>query len=291
MATQDITVAVLGTGLIGAGVARNLAKQGFQVRAWNRTASKAVAIEGPGLSVFDSVAAAVEGASYIVTVLKDGASVAAALEAGAGHFQAGALWLQLSTVGLVAIEGLSRLAEQQRLVLFDAPVQGSRQPAEQGQLLVLASGPLAHRAAAQAIFDAIGKRTIWVSEQVGQSSRLKLALNNWVFALTHGLAESLALAESLDVDPAVFVDAISGGPLDCGYFQFKSQAMREGNFTPSFSVANAVKDAQLIGAAARAAGLKLPVAEAGLQRLERVLAAGHGEDDIASSVVDPDRLV
>ena len=192
-------------------------------------------------------------------------------------------------MGVEASTRLARFSEQHRLAYFDAPVQGTRQPAEQGQLIVLASGPVTQRESVQPIFDAIGKRTVWVSEVVGQSSRLKLALNNWVFALTHGLAESLAIAKGLGVDPALVVDVVGNGPMDCTYFQLKSAAMLSGNFAPSFSVSNAVKDGKLIAEAARQAGIQVNVAEAGLQRFERALAAGHGDKDIAASFLAPDR--
>src|SRR5690606_36238597 len=178
------------------------------------------------------------------------------------------------------------LAAQARdlgLVFYDAPVLGTRQPAEQGQLIILAAGPTDARAAVQPAFDAIGKRTIWVSEQSGASSRLKLALNHWVFALTHGVAESLALAKGLGVDPALVIEAVSGGPLDNGYFQGKSAAMLSGDYTPSFSVANALKDSRLIVQAAAQAGITLDGAAAGLHRFQRALAAGPAGKDMAAS--------
>lgn len=185
------TVAVLGTGFIGAPVARNLAARGFQVRAWNRSPDKAQALAGPNLRACADVTEAVRGATHVLTVLNDGDSTAAVMAAASGQFAPGAIWLQLGTVGLAASERLAALAVQQQLLYYDAPVQGTRQPAEQAQLVILASGPLAQRAAIQPLFDAIGKRTLWVSEQAGSSSRLKLALNHWAFTLTHGLAESL----------------------------------------------------------------------------------------------------
>lgn len=282
------TIAVIGTGTIGAPVARNLANKGFAVRAWNRTTSKSAAIEQSRLTVCESVASAVKGASHIVTVLKDGDSVESAMEAAVGHFERGAIWVQLSTVGVEASLRLGRFAEQHGLIYYDAPVQGTKQPAEQGQLIVLASGPTAFRDQVQPLFDAIGKRTVWVSDQVGQSSRLKLALNAWVFALTHGLAESLALAKGLSIDPELVVDVVSGGPLDCGYFQMKSAAMLEGNFTSTFSVGNALKDSRLVVQASRDAGVLAPLAEAGLQRFERAVAAGHANKDMAASFLASD---
>lgn len=178
---------------------------------------------------------------------------------------------------------LAEFAEQHGLVLYDAPVQGTRQPAEQAQLIILASGPLDQREAVQPVFDAIGKRTLWVSEHTGISSCLKLALNSWVFALTHGLAESLALAKGLGVDPALVVDVVTGGPMESGYFQAKAAAILAENYTASFSVANAVKDFGLVVDAATQAGVQVDAAQAGLRRFERALEAGHGDKDMAAS--------
>lgn len=280
---KNAVVAVIGTGLIGAPVARNLADKGFTVQVWNRTPAKAQALEQHNLRACATVAEAVSGATHILTVLKDGSAVAAAIAEGAGHFQAGAVWIQLSTIGVQAAGACATLAAQLGLVYYDAPVQGTRQPAEQGQLVILASGPLDQRARVQPLFDAIGKRTLWVSEVAGHSSRLKLALNSWAFALTHGLAESLALARGLGVDPALVVDVVSGGPMDCAYFQIKSAAMLSKDYRPSFTVVNAVKDSRLIVDAACGAGVAADLALAGLQRFERAASAGHGDKDMAAS--------
>lgn len=184
--SKQTAVAVLGTGFIGAPVARNLAARGFQVRAWNRSAAKAQALAAENLQVCANAADAVRGATHVLTVLNDGDSTAAVMAACRGQFAAGAIWLQLGTVGLAASAQLAALAADQQLLYYDAPVHGTRGPAEQAQLVILASGPLAQRAAVQPLFDAIGRRTLWVSENAGHSSRLKLALNHWVFALTHG---------------------------------------------------------------------------------------------------------
>lgn len=277
------TIAVLGTGLMGAPIARNLRKRGFTVHAWNRTTAKAQALVADGVEAFDNPADAVRGADIILTMLKDGSSVREALRAAAPALRQGAIWLQLGTVGIEAITALASLAEQHGLVFYDAPVQGTRQPAEQAQLVILASGPVAQRETVQPVFDAIGKRTLWVAEQPGASSRLKLALNNWAFALTHGLAESLALAKGLGVDPALVVDVVTGGPMDSGYFQAKAAAILAGNYATSFSTTNAAKDARLVVDAAAQAGVRMDAAEGGLRRFERAVVAGHGDKDMAAS--------
>ncbi|ALI03730.1 sulfolactaldehyde 3-reductase [Pseudomonas sp. FW306-02-F02-AA] len=280
---QKTTIAILGTGLIGAPVARNMRKRGFTVHAWNRTAAKAQALVDDGILAFDSPADAVRGADIIVTVLKDGRCVQEAIQAAAPALNKAAVWLQLSTVGIEAIETLSSLAEQYGLVFYDAPVQGTRQPAELAQLIILASGPVEQREVVQPVFDAIGKRTLWVSEHASASSRLKLALNNWAFALTHGLAESLALAKGLGVDPALVVDVVTGGPMDSSYFQAKAATILAEEYTASFSIVNAVKDASLVVEAAAQVGVRMDGAQAGLCRFERALEAGHGAKDMAAS--------
>lgn len=280
---KPLTLAVLGTGLIGAPVARNLSKHGFRVNAWNRTAAKAQALTPDGIQALPNPADAVQGADIVLTLLKDGPSVLQAMQAAAPTLSKGTLWLQLSTVGIEDTATLAAFAAEHGLVFYDAPVQGTRQPAEQGQLVILASGPAAARADVQPVFDAIGKRTLWVSEQVGASSRLKLALNSWVFALTHGIAESIAIAKGLGVDPALMVDVVKDGPLDSGYFRLKAAAILADDYSTSFSIANAVKDARLVVDAALQAGVRVDAAQAGLSRFERALEAGHGDKDMAAS--------
>ncbi|MEI5102406.1 NAD(P)-dependent oxidoreductase [Streptomyces sp. PmtG] len=276
-------VAVLGTGIIGAPVARHLREE-FAVSVWNRTRAKADAVAAlDGVDAHATPADAVAGADVVVTALKDGPAVREAMEAAAPGLARGTVWVQLSTVGVAAVADLADFAGRHGLVLYDAPVLGTKQPAENGQLIVLASGPRAGREPAERVFDAIGSRTVWVSEEPGAASRLKLALNSLVLTLTHGAAESLALAEGLGVDPALVVDVVAGGVLDSPFFQAKAGAMLTNAYDPSFTVANAVKDARLVVDAARSAGVPVDVAEAGLRRFERAAAAGHGDKDMAAS--------
>ncbi|MCX5203463.1 NAD(P)-dependent oxidoreductase [Streptomyces sp. NBC_00237] len=282
-ATPQPVVAVLGTGIIGAPVARNLAKGGFTVRAWNRTRAKADALAADGVHVADTPAEAVDGADVVLTVLNDGPRVLEAVRAAAPKLAAGTVWVQVSTVG-EDIDEIGAYAAEAGLVLVDAPVLGTRQPAELGKLVVLAAGPESVRPTVQPLFDTIGSRTVWIADDgaKGAASRLKLVLNTWVIALTNGVGEALSLAKGLDVDPRHFVDVITGGPLDSGYFQGKSAAVLAEDFTPSFTVDNAEKDARLAAEAARRTGLRLDGVEAGRDRFARASAQGHGGEDMAA---------
>ncbi|WP_331766575.1 NAD(P)-dependent oxidoreductase [Embleya sp. NBC_00896] len=282
--TARPTVALLGTGIIGAAVARNLLGNGFGVRAWNRTPAKAAALTADGAQAVETPAAAVTGADIVVTVLNDGPRVLEAMRAAAPGLRAGAVWVQISTVGIDALAELAGFAREHGLVFVDAPVQGTRQPAEQGQLVILAAGAPESRELVQPLFDAIGRRTLWVGEDgtSGAASRLKLVLNTWVLALTHGVGEALALAKGLDVDPRLFLDVVGGGPMDNAYFQAKSAAILSGDYTTSFSVDNAAKDAGLVLEAARHAGVRMDGVEAAAARFRRAAEQGHGDEDMAA---------
>lgn len=270
---------------MGAPMARNMVKSGLRVRVWNRTREKAQPLEADGAVVVDSPAEAVEGVDVIVTMLSDGDAVRAAMSAAVPGLRPGQVWAQMSTVGLEAVEGLAGLAAEHGLTFVDAPVQGTRQPAEQGKLVILAAGPQTARPALEPVFDAVGQRTLWLGENGadGTASKLKLAAVSYAISLTAVVAESLALAKGLGLDPDLVRQVISGGPLDNAYFQGKSKAIMEGDFTPSFTVSNAEKDTRLIVQAGESAGVRLDVVAASGERFRRAEAQGHGDEDMAAT--------
>lgn len=275
-------IAVLGTGLMGAPIAANLAAAGHEVRVWNRTRAKAEPLAAQGAVVADSPAHAVEGVEIVMTVLNDGPTVTATMQAAADALPHDAVWIQASTVGVDAIDDHIALARSLGLEFVDAPVLGSVKPATEGNLVVLASGSEELRDRVQPVFDVIGARTMWVGE-AGASSRLKLVANSWVLALTAAVGEAVALAESSGLDPKLFLEAVSGGAMDCAYLQMKGNAIIARDFPPAFTVQNALKDALLVNEAAVRANVHLDVAQAASARLNRAVTKGHGAEDMAAS--------
>ncbi|AZS84432.1 NAD(P)-dependent oxidoreductase [Streptomyces griseoviridis] len=284
--TDKLTVGVLGTGIMGAAMARNLAGAGHSVRAWNRTRAKAEPLAADGIRVTDSAAEAVEGADTVLTMLYDGPATLEVMREAAPGLRRGAAWAQSTTAGVEGVAELAAFAADHDLVFYDAPVLGTREPAEAGRLTVLAAGPVSGRAAVTPVFEAVGARTVWTGEDgaAGTATKLKLVANGWVLAATAAAGEVLALSRALDVDPARFFDVIEGGPLDMGYLRAKTALVLEDRLTPAqFAVGTAAKDARLIVAAGRAAGVRLDVAEASAARLERAAAQGHGEEDMVAA--------
>src|SRR4051794_18667690 len=222
-------IALLGTGIMGAPMARNLAQAGHEVVVWNRTREKAEAVDGA--TVADSPAEAVGGAEVVVTMLSDGDAVAEVWQQISDVVDHGAIWWQSSTVGIEATERLSAAAT---VTYVDAPVLGTKQPAEEGKLTVLASGPPDALDRLAPLFDAVAAKTVRLGE-AGEATRVKLVLNNWVLALTAATAETISLARELDVDPQLFLDVIAGAPMDSAYAQLKGKLIIEDNVRDAVS--------------------------------------------------------
>lgn len=277
------SVAVLGTGIMGAAMARNLCRAGLDVRVWNRTRAKAEPLAADGARVAELPHEAVDGADVVLTMLHDGAATAEAVRSAAPGLRSGTIWMQSTTAGVEGLPPLQQLAREYGLVFVDAPVLGTRQPAEEGQLVMLVAGPEEAVAGLEPVLGAVGGRTIRAGAEPGDASRLKLVCNSWVLTVTHGVAEALSLADGLGVRPDDFLDAIGGGPLDMGYLRAKSEVIRSGDYTPSFAVSTAEKDARLIVAAGEQAGVRLDVTEAGAERFRRAAERGHGDEDMAAS--------
>ncbi len=287
----DNVVAVLGTGIMGSGMARNLLAAGMEVRAWNRSREKAEPLAEVGATVVDSPAEAADGADFVLTMLADADVTGEVVgENGAlSGMKDGGVWVQTATVGAAGNERLARIAEEQGVPYVDAPVLGTRQPAEQGQLVVLASGPEDVREKCEPVFEAVGAKTLWLGE-AGAGSRLKLVVNNWIVGLLGALAETISLARATGVDPESFLETIEGGPLGLPYAQMKGKMMIEEDFPTSFSAKLARKDAGLVLEAASTEGLHLALAEAVAARFDQAIEAGHGDEDMAAifAAIKPD---
>jgi 3-hydroxyisobutyrate dehydrogenase len=281
-------VTFLGTGIMGEPMARNAAAAGIEVAAWNRSIERAEPLREHGVEVVGNPAEAIDDSDVVVTMLTDGAAVREVIEApGVLDAMRGRVWAQMSTIGIAATEDMVRRAAEAEVAYVDAPVSGTRQPAEAGELIVLAAGPPEAKERCGELFDAVGSKTHWLADEPGPATRMKLALNTWVVGLVEALAETLALAERLELDPAQLLEVIRGGPMDSGYAQTKGKAMIEREFEPpSFPLRLAAKDAALALEAAEQAGLSPPALRAVREQFDRAVAEGYGEGDLAATFAE-----
>jgi 3-hydroxyisobutyrate dehydrogenase len=272
-------VAVLGTGIMGTGMARSLLRAGHQVRVWNRTAARAQPLAGDGATVAGTAAAAVGGAEVVVVMLFDTAAVRDVLGAAAAAAP-DAVWLQASTIGPDGMREVA--AAQPELRLVDAPVLGTKIPAEQGKLVALLSGADADLDAARPVIEGYSARSVHAGPEIGQASALKLVANAWVATMNAAIGQSMALAEGLGLDPGLFLAAVGGGAVDAPYLHMKAELITKGDFPPAFTLDGALKDVELIRAAAHGAGVADDVLAGLVAVYRKAVDAGHGEEDMAA---------
>ena len=281
---ENVRVAVLGTGIMGSAMARNLVSAGLPTTVWDRSPAATAPLADAGALVAASPAEAVQEAQVVITMLPTADVVTSVIfDNGVAEALAeGAAWAQMGTIGLAETTGIaSRLSQQRPDVMFvDAPVSGSKGPAEAGQLLILASGPPAAAAAVRPVFSAIGRRTVWLGE-AGQGSRMKLAVNAYMSILIEGVAEALELADQLGIDDSKLAEAIEGGPLDAPIADAKLHKMERGDFAPEFPLEWALKDVDL--AISAAGDDELPLLAALSRQWHAAVDAGHGREDVSAA--------
>jgi 3-hydroxyisobutyrate dehydrogenase len=278
-------VAVLGLGIMGAGMARSLLRAGLPVDVWNRTPERAAGLAAGGAVAHADAADAVAGAGVVITMLADGPAVrSVALDAGMlAAMRPGAVWAQMGTIGVAATEELvAAVAERRGDVSFvDAPVSGSRAAAEGGDLVILASGPGSARRTLEPVFGAVGQETRWLGETPGAASRLKLVINTWLMFTIEGAAEVMALADSLGVDRAEVLGLLSTGRMSSPVAAAKARKMDSGDDSPDFALEWAVKDVSL--ALDAAADRSLTVLAALRDRWQGLVDQGLGGLDTSGS--------
>jgi 3-hydroxyisobutyrate dehydrogenase len=284
--SEDLTVAVLGTGIMGSAMARNLIAAGLQTTVWDRTAAATAALSDAGARVAASAKEAVRNARVVITMLPTAEVVTSVIfDGGAAEgFAAGAVWAQMGTIGVTATTQIAaRLAElRPDVTLVDAPVSGSKGAAESRQLLILASGPPGAHAIVSPVFSALGRKTVWLGE-AGRGSRMKLVVNAYMSVLIEGVAEALALAGRLGIDDRKLGEAIEGGPLDAPITDAKLYKMEQGDFAPEFPLEWALKDVDL--AIGEAGGDTPPLLGALSQLWHRAVDAGLGREDVSATCV------
>ena len=277
---QKVRVGVLGVGLMGSAMGHRLLDRGIEVIAWDHNPEQISAIEERGGKRADEPTEVVRGADVVITMLPTAPIVLDVVEPLLEDWPEATIWLQTSSVGAAEADQLTEVAQAHGVTLVDAPVSGSTHPAEEGELTILASGPDSARASVEPVFEALGSRVLWVGE-AGMGSRLKMAANHWMIAMTAALAESMHLCEAMGLDQRQFIELLDGGPLGSAYGLLKLDEMRRHEYPAGFPVRLALKDLELVHEVEQSSRAAMPVLDV---VLERFLSANedHADEDLAS---------
>jgi 3-hydroxyisobutyrate dehydrogenase len=281
MAGAHEPVAVLGIGAMGHGMAASALRAGIPTIVWDRRAEVTRDLAGLGGQVAATAADAARQAAIVVTMVTDAdAVISIARDQGMlAALAPGGIWAQMSTIGVGGIDRVAAMARSERpdVMLLDAPVSGSRDPAEHGQLTIFASGPAEARPRVAALFGALGQRTIWVGE-AGAGTRLKLVNNTWLAFATEAVAASVALARRLGLETETVRDALGGGPLVSPWQEAKLRRVADGEYSAQFALSLALKDVRL---ALQAAGDdRFAVLACLADEWERAADQGFGGEDL-----------
>ncbi len=281
MAPEIEPVAFLGIGTMGHAMATRALGAGIPTIVWNRDPEATRALADLGAEVAEISADAARRAAIVVTMVTD-ADVVLAIAKDQGMLAAlapGAIWVQMSTIGVAGIKRVEALVEAERpdVILIDAPVSGSKEPAERGQLTIFASGPEVVRSRLSPLFDALGQRTIWVGP-VGVGSRLKLVANVWLALAAEGVNSSVALARRLGLETETVVNALSGSPLVSPWQAAKLERIVQGDFSVQFALSLALKDVHL--ALEAAGGERFQTLACLADEWQGVVDLGLGDSDL-----------
>jgi 3-hydroxyisobutyrate dehydrogenase len=275
---------VLGTGIMGSAMARNLAAAGLRTTVWDLSPAATAPLPAAGAVVAGAPQDAIRDAQVVITMLPTAGAVESVIltREVVSAFAPGAVWAQMGTIGVKATTGFAETLGRLRpdAMFVDAPVSGSKGPAETGQLLILASGPAAAERVVAPAFDAIGRKTVWLGA-AGQGSRMKLVVNTYLSFLIEGVAEALELGRQLGISPAGLDEVLEGGPLDAPLADAKLHKIARGDFAPEFPLEWALKDVDLAIAAAE--GTSLPMLEALSRQWHTAVEAGYGRDDVSAA--------
>jgi 3-hydroxyisobutyrate dehydrogenase len=274
-------LAVLGLGTMGQGMAGSALRNGIPTVVWNLELDRARQMADRGAEVASSAAEAVKGVDMVITMVTDTDAVAS-IARDHGMLEAlpsGAVWAQMSTIGVDGTATVSAIVEKERpdVLLLDAPVSGSKVPAEQGKLVIFASGSEQARPVAQPVFDAIGQRTVWLGP-IGAGSRMKLVNNTLLAFSAEGVANSLALARRLGLDVRRVLDAFEGGPLISPWSAGKMSRIAGNDYSPEFPLALALKDVHL--ALEEADPERFAVLASLAREWEQLVDQGLGSEDV-----------
>ena len=273
---------VLGTGIMGSGIASVLATHGIETTAWNRTIDRALALREQSVHVEPVAANAVSQADVIFIVVYDSDSVLDVLEQCVDAAPRHAIWVQMATIGAAGAKQVAAFAAQHGITLVETMMMGSKDQANSGQLILIGGGDQRGFDAARPALDAISKKLVWCGPQLGDGTAVKLACNLWLGCITAAACQSLEVLERQGVDPHLFLDVISGATSDSPYAHIKGDKAISGDFSPQFEVVALKKDLDLMHDVMVEVGFRDDLLVEILGLYDQADAGGHTHDDISA---------
>ncbi len=277
-------VGFLGLGIMGKAMATNLIRNGFKLTVWNRTLSKCDELVELGASIGETPAAVVKKCKYTIAVLSDPSvslSVVFDKDGVLEQICPGKGYVDMSTVDADTSSKISEAITSKGGSFLEAPVSGSKKPAEDGQLVILAAGEKALYDEATPAFDIMGKKSFFLG-QVGNGAKMKLVVNMIMGSMMNTFSEGLVLADRSGLDPHTLLDVLDLGGIANPMFRLKGPTMIQNSYPPAFPLKHQQKDMRLALALGDENAVSMPVAAAANEAFKKARSLGLGDLDFSA---------
>lgn len=277
-------VGFLGLGIMGRAMALNLLRSGFRVTVWNRTLSKCVELVEHGASIGETPAAVVSASKYTIAMLADPSAALSVVFGKDGALEQiceGKGYIDMSTVDAYTSSKISEAIVKKGGSFLEAPVSGSKKPAEDGQLIILAAGEKALYDEAIPAFDVLGKKSFFLGS-VGNGAKMKLVVNMIMGSMMKALSEGLSLAGSSGLSQQILLDVMDLGSIANPMFRQKGPAMIQSSYPPAFPLKHQQKDMRLALALGEENSVSMPVAAAANEDFKRARCLSLGDLDFSA---------
>ncbi|RZC88963.1 hypothetical protein C5167_030656 [Papaver somniferum] len=277
-------VGFLGLGIMGKAMAMNLLRHGFKVTVWNRTLSKCEELVQFGASIGETPAAVVKKCKYTIAMLSDPSAALAVVFNKDGvleQISEGKGYIDMSTVDADTSIKINEAILQKDGTFLEAPVSGSKKPAEDGQLVILAAGDKALYEEAIPAFDVMGKKSFFLG-QVGNGAKMKLVVNMIMGSMMNAFSEGLVLADRSGLSQQILLDVLDLGAIANPMFKMKGPAMIQNNYSPAFPLKHQQKDMRLALALGDENAVSMPVAAAANEAFKTARSLELGDFDFSA---------
>ena len=279
-----LNVGFIGLGIMGQPMAQNVAKGDFQLTVFNRSREKAAPLAEAGATVASTPKAVAEASDVIILMLAGPDAIDAVLEGSDGlavGLKAGQTLVNMSTVSPAYSKQLADRLAADSVVAIDAPVSGSRKPAEEGALVILAGGPKDKVTELEPLFMSMGKKVVYCGE-AGQGSSMKMAVNLLLGIMAAGICEAVNLGQKCGLDTATMLETMLAGPMGCPLFEFKKPMLIDDSFSAQFPLKHMTKDIRFALQTADEKGATAPIGHTVFQLDRQSMGQGLADMDFAA---------
>ncbi|XP_059626326.1 glyoxylate/succinic semialdehyde reductase 1-like [Cornus florida] len=277
-------IGFLGLGIMGKAMSMNLLRHGFKVTVWNRTLSRCDELVEHGASVAETPAAVVKKCKYTIAMLSDPSAALSVVFDKDGVLEqicSGKGYIDMSTVDADTSLKISEAITSKGGSFLEAPVSGSKKPAEDGQLVILAAGVKALYEEALPAFGVMGKKPFFLGH-VGNGAKTKLVVNMIMGSMMTAFSEVLVLADRSGLNPHTFLDVLDLCGIANPMFRMKGPTMIQGSYSPAFPLKHQQKDMRLALALGDEKGISMPVAAAANEAFKKAISMGLGDLDFSA---------